>query len=301
MTTIAPRDHRTDRRAQRIARLRDAAYRIRLNALNEGEVQGQGYIGQALGVADVLAVAYTDQLRYRADDPHWAGRDRFLLSIGHYAIALYAALAEAGSHPGRGAGDLRLRRVAAADVGHGLLHAGHGDLRRLAGPRPRRRHRDGARAAPPGQPRPRLQPALGRRARRGLHLGGGTADRPPPPGQRHRDRRRQRPAGRRPHRRHPAHRARHRQVAGVRLARPAGRRQRHRSARRRLRRAARPQGLARGADLRHPHRPRRAAAGDPGEGALHARVRARSGRPPATSSPPAHDGSQATTPREPNR
>ncbi len=61
-----------------------------------GEVQGQGYIGQALGVADVLAVAYGDQLRFRPDDPEWDGRDRFLLSIGHYAIALYAALAEAG-------------------------------------------------------------------------------------------------------------------------------------------------------------------------------------------------------------
>ena len=85
MTTIAPT---TTERAQRIARLHDAAYRIRLNALNMGEVQGQGYIGQALGVADELAAAYTDQLRYRADDPHWAGRDRFLLSIGHYAIAL---------------------------------------------------------------------------------------------------------------------------------------------------------------------------------------------------------------------
>jgi transketolase len=86
-------------RAARIARLREAAYRVRLNALLEGEVQGQGYIGQALGVADVLAVAYCDVLRYRPEDPHWEGRDRFLLSIGHYAIALYAALAEAGIIP----------------------------------------------------------------------------------------------------------------------------------------------------------------------------------------------------------
>ena len=83
----------------RLARLRAAAYRIRRNALLMGEVQGQGYIGQALGVADVLAVAYTDQLRYRPEDPHWPQRDRFLLSIGHYAIALYAALAEAGILP----------------------------------------------------------------------------------------------------------------------------------------------------------------------------------------------------------
>ena len=64
-----------------------------------GEVQGQGYIGQALGVADVLAAVYTDALAYRPDDPHWDDRDRFLLSIGHYAIALYAALIEAGIVP----------------------------------------------------------------------------------------------------------------------------------------------------------------------------------------------------------
>ena len=79
--------------------LADRAYRIRRAALRMGEVQGQGYIAQALGVADVLAVAYFHALRYRPDDPEWEGRDRFLLSIGHYAIALYAALIEAGILP----------------------------------------------------------------------------------------------------------------------------------------------------------------------------------------------------------
>ena len=79
--------------------LAQRAYRIRRNALRMGEVQGQGYIAQALGVADVLAVAYFRGLRYRPGDPHWEERDRFLLSIGHYAIALYAALIEAGILP----------------------------------------------------------------------------------------------------------------------------------------------------------------------------------------------------------
>jgi transketolase len=59
-------------------------------------VQGQGYIGQALGMADILAVAYCHAMNYRAQDPKWEGRDRFLLSHGHYAIAHYAALIEAG-------------------------------------------------------------------------------------------------------------------------------------------------------------------------------------------------------------
>jgi transketolase len=79
--------------------LAQRAYRIRRNALRMGEVQGQGYIAQALGVADVLAVAYFRALRYQPDDPFWEERDRFLLSIGHYAIALYAVLIEAGIVP----------------------------------------------------------------------------------------------------------------------------------------------------------------------------------------------------------
>ena len=75
------------------------AYHIRRHALRMAEVQGQGYIAQALGIADVLAVAYFDAMTYRPDNPEWEGRDRFLLSIGHYAIALYAALVEAGILP----------------------------------------------------------------------------------------------------------------------------------------------------------------------------------------------------------
>jgi transketolase len=77
-------------------KVREAAYRMRHHVLDMGEAQGQGYVGQALGAADMLAAVYADQLRYRADDPHWPDRDRFLLSTGHYAIGLYAALAEAG-------------------------------------------------------------------------------------------------------------------------------------------------------------------------------------------------------------
>lgn len=79
-----------------LSTLQQSAYRIRRYALRMGEIQGQGYIGQALGWADVLAVAYGHAMNLRADDPSWEGRDRFLLSHGHYAIAHYAALIEAG-------------------------------------------------------------------------------------------------------------------------------------------------------------------------------------------------------------
>ncbi|MDH2328796.1 transketolase [Cereibacter sp. SYSU M97828] len=75
------------------------AWNIRRKALLMGEVQGQGYIGQALGIADVLAASYFHAMTHRPADPEWEGRDRFLLSIGHYAIALYAVLMEAGILP----------------------------------------------------------------------------------------------------------------------------------------------------------------------------------------------------------
>ncbi|HKP09038.1 MAG TPA: transketolase [Microbacterium sp.] len=124
---------------ERTALVRDAAQRIRLNALAMGEVQGQGYVGQALGAADILAAVYTDQLRHRADDPHWDERDRFLLSTGHYAIGLYAALAEAGIIPVEeletyGSDDSRLpmsgmasytpgMEISGGSLGHGLTVA----------------------------------------------------------------------------------------------------------------------------------------------------------------------------------
>lgn len=82
-----------------VAELSRRAYNIRRHALKMGQVQGQGYVGQALGIADVLAVSYFRALEYRPAEPEWEGRDRFLLSIGHYAIALYAALIEAGVIP----------------------------------------------------------------------------------------------------------------------------------------------------------------------------------------------------------
>lgn len=85
----------TELTVERLRRIEEAAYRIRENSLIQAEVQGQGYIGQALGVSDVLAALYTDQLTLRPEDPDWEYRDRCLLSIGHYALALYAALVEA--------------------------------------------------------------------------------------------------------------------------------------------------------------------------------------------------------------
>ncbi|RQS47983.1 transketolase, partial [Burkholderia sp. Bp8984] len=109
--------------------LAERAYRIRRNAVLMGEVQGQGYVGQALDIADVLAVAYFGAMRYRPDDPEWEGRDRFLLSNGHYAIALYAALFEAGILPAEeletyGSDDSRLPMSGMASYTPGMEMSG---------------------------------------------------------------------------------------------------------------------------------------------------------------------------------
>ena len=61
--------------------------------------QGAGYIGQGLGIADALTALYFHELRYDPHNLQWPDRDRFLLSTGHYSIALWAALAEAGILP----------------------------------------------------------------------------------------------------------------------------------------------------------------------------------------------------------
>ncbi|MBP5209353.1 MAG: transketolase [Clostridia bacterium] len=77
-------------------RLRRLATRIRMGALT-GVYHGKsGHPGGSLSIADILAVLYGEELRVdpaRPDDPD---RDRFVLSKGHCAPALYAALAESG-------------------------------------------------------------------------------------------------------------------------------------------------------------------------------------------------------------
>jgi len=79
--------------------LKSRAKNLRRHVLRMAERVGQGYVGQGLGIADLLAVLYFREMHY---DPHhltWPDRDRFILSIGHYSIGLYAALAEAGVIP----------------------------------------------------------------------------------------------------------------------------------------------------------------------------------------------------------
>ena len=106
--------------------------------------------------------------------PEWEGRDRFLLSIGHYAIALYAALIEAGIIPEDeletyGIDDSRLPMSGMASYTPGMEISGGSLGLGLA-------HRASACAL--GLKRKKsdafvYMPVLRRRARRGLDLGGG--------------------------------------------------------------------------------------------------------------------------------
>ena len=57
------------------------------------------HVGSNLSVVDILAVLYKEILRVNALDPEDAGRDRFIMSKGHAAAALWATLAEFGFFP----------------------------------------------------------------------------------------------------------------------------------------------------------------------------------------------------------
>lgn len=57
-------------------------------------LSGGSHIGAIMSVADIVAVLYADVLKYKADEPKWNGRDRFILSKGHAGASIYAVLAE---------------------------------------------------------------------------------------------------------------------------------------------------------------------------------------------------------------
>lgn len=58
-----------------------------------------GHTAGPLGMADVFSVLFFHEMNYRADEPGWEGRDRFVLSNGHICPVLYAAMARAGFFP----------------------------------------------------------------------------------------------------------------------------------------------------------------------------------------------------------
>jgi transketolase len=78
------------------AELKEMAKKLRRHVITMIATAGSGHPGGSLSAADILTALYFKILRYDAENPLWSDRDRFILSKGHAAPILYAALAEAG-------------------------------------------------------------------------------------------------------------------------------------------------------------------------------------------------------------
>lgn len=75
------------------------AREIRKHVVRMVGAAGSGHPGGSMSAADIVTVLYFNEMNIRPEDPGWPQRDRFVLSKGHAAPVLYAALAEAGYFP----------------------------------------------------------------------------------------------------------------------------------------------------------------------------------------------------------
>ena len=107
------------------ARLSDLARRLRREVLEMTTAAGSGHPSSSFSAVEILTALYFGGvLRYDPQNPHWPGRDRFILSKGHAAPILYAVLAEAGYFPKDELNTLRQ---------YGSPLEGHPNMRRVPG------------------------------------------------------------------------------------------------------------------------------------------------------------------------
>jgi transketolase len=104
--------------------LQRRALQIRKHVIESVYRAGSGHPGGSLSVADVLACLYFHEMRLDPAQPDWPDRDRLVLSKGHAAPALYAALSLAGFFPEQELDCLR-------DTGHFLQ--GHPCMKKVPG------------------------------------------------------------------------------------------------------------------------------------------------------------------------
>lgn len=76
--------------------LQRRAQELRLEIVKMIHRSGSGHTGGSLSSAEILTVLYDRFLRFKPDHPDWPDRDRFILSKGHAAPALYGVLARQG-------------------------------------------------------------------------------------------------------------------------------------------------------------------------------------------------------------
>jgi transketolase len=65
---------------------------IRMLAVDAVESAKSGHPGAPMGMADIAEVLWSRHLKHNPKDPHWADRDRFVLSNGHGSMLIYALL-----------------------------------------------------------------------------------------------------------------------------------------------------------------------------------------------------------------
>src|SRR5512143_345239 len=79
-----------------IVSLQEKARILRREILKMLTEAGSGHTGGSLSAADIVTALFFSKMRHNPKDPKWRERDRFVLSKGHAAPVLYAALALSG-------------------------------------------------------------------------------------------------------------------------------------------------------------------------------------------------------------
>ncbi len=110
--------------SSKLKKLSSIAAKIRLGALEAVHSASSGHPGGSLSIADILAYLYFEEMNVNPSEPEWEDRDRLVLSKGHTAPALYAALAERGYFDAESLKTLR-------QVGSVLQ--GHPDMKHIPG------------------------------------------------------------------------------------------------------------------------------------------------------------------------
>lgn len=79
------------------AELQNAGHRLRIDSIVSTTAAGSGHPSSCTSAADIMSVLFKKYLRYDVNDPGNAAADRFVLSKGHAAPVLYAAMKEVGN------------------------------------------------------------------------------------------------------------------------------------------------------------------------------------------------------------
>ncbi|MFC1478631.1 transketolase [Candidatus Margulisiibacteriota bacterium] len=79
----------------------EKAKQIRVHIIRMLAEAGSGHPGGSLSSTDIVSALFFHKMKHNPEDPEWDDRDRFILSKGHAAPVLYAALAESGYFPVR--------------------------------------------------------------------------------------------------------------------------------------------------------------------------------------------------------